>query len=54
MQMAEKFCVLILLQKGDFVIAVARDIGVSREAFFQCCVVTTWDDTEKKVVLWRT
>ena len=33
--MAEKVCVLTLLQKGDFVIAVARDIGVSREVFFQ-------------------
>ena len=34
MQMAEKVCVLTLLQAGDSVIAVARDIGVSREAFF--------------------
>ena len=34
MQMAEKICVLTLLQKGDFVVAVARDIGVSKEAFF--------------------
>ena len=33
--MAEQVCVLTLLQKGDSVIAVARDIGVSREAFFQ-------------------
>ena len=35
MQMAEKVCVLTLLQKGDSGIAVARDIGVSKEAFFQ-------------------
>ena len=34
MQMAKKVCVLPLLQKGDSVIAVARNIGVSREAFF--------------------
>ena len=34
MQMAEKVCVLTLFQKGDSVIAVARDIGVSRETFF--------------------
>ena len=34
MQMAEKVCVLTLLQKRDSVIAVTRDIGVSREAFF--------------------
>ena len=33
MQMAEKVCVLTLLQKGDSVIAI--DIKVSREAFFQ-------------------
>ena len=35
MQMAEKFRVLTLLQKGDYLIALARDIGVTREAFFQ-------------------
>ena len=34
MQIEEKVCVLTLLQKGDSVISVARDIGVSREAFF--------------------
>ena len=34
MQMAEQSRVLTLLQKGDSVIAVARDIGVSREAIF--------------------
>ena len=35
MKMAEKVCVLTLLQKGGSVIAVAKDIGVSRGAFFQ-------------------
>ena len=35
MQMAEHPRVLTLLQKGDSVIAAARDIGVSREAVFQ-------------------
>ena len=35
MKMAEIFCVLTVLWKGDSVIAVARDIGISREAFFQ-------------------
>ena len=35
MQMAEKFSALTLLQNGDSVIAVASNIGVSREAFFQ-------------------
>ena len=35
MQMAEKCRVLTLLQKGDSVIAVVRDTGVSRKAFFQ-------------------
>ena len=58
MQMAEKVCVLTLLQEGNSVIAVARDIGVSREAFFSIkkagCVITTRDNTEEKVVLWRT
>ena len=33
--MEEKVCVLTLLQKGDSVIAAARDIEVPREAFFQ-------------------
>ena len=33
--MAEHSHVLTLLQKGNSVIAVARDIGVSREAVFQ-------------------
>ena len=35
MKTAEKFRVLTLLQKGDSVIAVSRDIGVSREVFFE-------------------
>ena len=35
MQMAEEVCVLTLLQEGYSVIAVARDIGVTREAFFR-------------------
>ncbi|XP_076811815.1 uncharacterized protein LOC143458825 [Clavelina lepadiformis] len=35
MQMAEKSRALTLLEKGDSVIAVARDIGVSREAIYQ-------------------
>ena len=34
MPLAEKVCVLTLLQKGDSVIIVARDIGVSKEPFF--------------------
>ena len=34
MQMAGKVCVLTLLQKRDSVIAVTRDMGVSREPFF--------------------
>ena len=34
MQMEEKVCLLTLLQKEDSVIFVARDIGVSIEAFF--------------------
>ena len=33
--MAEKVCVLTLVQKRDSVIAVARDIGVPREVFLQ-------------------
>ena len=35
LQMEEKARALTLLEKGDFVIAVARDIGVSREAIYQ-------------------
>ena len=35
LQMEEKFCVLTLLKKGDSVIAVARDLGVSIEAIYQ-------------------
>jgi len=35
MQMEEKSRALTLLEKGDSVIAVARDIGVSREAIYQ-------------------
>ena len=35
MQMEEKSQALTLLEKGDSVIAVARDIGVSREAIYQ-------------------
>ena len=35
MQMAEKSRALTLLQKGHSVIAVARDIGVLREAIYQ-------------------
>ena len=35
MQMTEKVCVLTLLQKGDSVIAVVRDIGISIETLFQ-------------------
>ena len=34
MQMAEHPRVLTLFQKGNSVIAVARDIGVSKEAIF--------------------
>ena len=33
--MAEKVCVLTLLQERYSVIVVARDVGVSREAFFR-------------------
>ena len=33
--MAEKSCALTLLQKGDSVITVARDIGNSKEAIYQ-------------------
>ena len=60
MKMAEKFLVLTLLQKGDSdsVIAVAKDIGVSRDLIFSIikvsCVVTTRGDTEEEVMLWRT
>ena len=35
LQMEEKAHALTLLEKGDSVIAVARDIGVSREAIYQ-------------------
>ena len=35
LQMEEKARALILLEKGDSVIAVARDIGVSRAAIYQ-------------------
>ena len=35
MQMEEKSRALTLLEKGDSVIAVARDIGVSKEAIYQ-------------------
>ena len=35
MKRAEKPRILTSLQKGDSVIAVARDIGVSREAIYQ-------------------
>ena len=35
MQMAEKSRALTLLEKGDSVIAVARDIGVSTQAIYQ-------------------
>ena len=34
LQMAEKSRALTLLEKGDSVIAVARDIEVSREAIY--------------------
>ena len=35
MQIAEKFRALTLLEKVDFMIAVARNIGVSRETIYQ-------------------
>ena len=35
LQMKEKSRALTLLEKGESVIAVARDIGVSREAIYQ-------------------
>ena len=35
LQMEEKYRVLTLLEEGESVIAVARDIGVSREAIYQ-------------------
>ena len=35
MYMAEKSCALTLLQKGDSVIAVVKDIEISREAIYQ-------------------
>jgi len=35
MQMEEKSRALTLLEKGDSVIAVAGDVGVSREAIYQ-------------------
>ena len=38
MQLAEHPRVLTLLQKGHSVIAVARDIGVSREAIWIKCI----------------
>ena len=34
MAIEEKLCVFTLLEKGDSVIAVTRDIEVSREAFY--------------------
>jgi len=35
MEMQEKFRALTLLEKGDPVIAAARDFGISREAIYQ-------------------
>ena len=35
LQMEEKARALTLLEKGDYVIAVAKDIGVSKEAIYQ-------------------
>ena len=55
MQMAEKSCVLILLQKRDCGIAVSRDMRF-QEAIFSIkkigCVITARDDTEEEVRLW--
>ena len=57
MQMAEHSRVLTLLQKGNSVISVARDIGVSKETIFLIKKVgrgiTTQDDIEKEVGLWH-
>ena len=58
LQMEGKARALTLLEKEDSVIAVARDIGVSREAIYQLKRVTGFitnrDNTEKDVWLWRT
>ena len=58
MQMAEHPRVLTLSQKEISVIAVARNIGVSREAIFQLkgfgWVIAIRDDMEEEVGLWRT
>ena len=35
LKMEEKSRALTMLEKGDSVIAVAKDLGVSREAFYQ-------------------
>ena len=57
MQMAEKSRILTLLEKGDSVIAVARDIGVSREAIYQfkrSAALLPLGGYQKEVGLWRT
>lgn len=53
MQMEKKYRVLIL-KKGDSVIAVARDIGISKEAKKIGGVIFTRDGTKEKVRLWHT
>ena len=35
MQVEEKACVLTLLEKGEYVIAVGKDIGASRKSIYQ-------------------
>ena len=57
MQMAEKFRVFTLLQKGDSVIAVARYWGLKTSIILIKMVgfvITSRDDTEEELVLWRT
>ena len=53
LQMEEKVCALTLQEKGDFVIAVDRDIGVSREAILSIekgsSFITNRDGIEEEV-----
>ena len=59
LQMEEKSRALTLLEKGESVIAAARDIGRGLKrgnlSFEEVCrVIITWDGTKTEVWLWRT
>ena len=58
MQMAENSRALTLLQKEDSIIAVARDIRISKKGNLSIkkvgCVITTRNDIEEEVGLWLT